>query len=74
MTAYSFVEQVRMFHAIDLLKHTRESILRIAIDCGFYGHSAFIKRFKKFSGTTLLQFRRSHPSMAKPHVLPSPDA
>lgn len=63
MTAYSFVEQVRMFHAIDLLKHTKDSILHIAVACGFYDHSAFIKRFKKFPGNTPLQFRRSHQSL-----------
>lgn len=72
MTAYSFVEQVRMFHAIDLLKHKTDSILQIAVACGFYDHSAFIKRFKKFAGTTPLQFRRRHQSLAKAHVLPNP--
>jgi AraC-like DNA-binding protein len=58
MTAQVFVEQVRMFHAIDAIKHTAQSIARIAQDNGFYDHSAFVKRFKKFTGTTPLSYRR----------------
>ena len=39
MTAYSFVEQVRMCHAIEALKSGPASITQIALDCGFYDHS-----------------------------------
>jgi AraC-like DNA-binding protein len=60
MTAQAFVEQVRMFHAIDDIKHTAHSIAHIAQDNGFYDHSAFVKRFKKFTGTTPLNYRREH--------------
>lgn len=60
MTAQVFVEQVRMFHAIDAIKHTAHSIAHIAQDNGFYDHSSFVKRFKKFTGTTPLNYRREH--------------
>lgn len=60
MTAYAFVEQVRMYHAIELLKRGDESISRIAADCGFYDHSAFVKRFRKFTGKTPLCFRKEY--------------
>ena len=60
MTAQVFVEQVRMFHALDAIKHTAHSIARIAQDNGFYDHSAFVKRFKRFTGTTPLHCRRTH--------------
>ena len=75
MTAYSFVEQVRMCHAIEALKSGTASITQIALDCGFYDHSAFVKRFKKFTGTTPLRYRRSHRaalSGERPIVLPTP--
>ena len=75
MTAYSFVEQVRMCHATEALKSGTASITQIALDCGFYDHSAFVKRFKKFTGTTPLRYRRSHRaalSGERPIVLPTP--
>jgi AraC-like DNA-binding protein len=58
MSAYAFVEQVRIHHALEALKHGATSIIQIALDCGFYDHSAFVKRFKKFTGTTPLRYRR----------------
>jgi len=62
MTAYAFVEQVRLFQAMESLKHSGARITQIALDCGFYDHSAFVKRFKKFTGTTPLRFRQNYQS------------
>ncbi len=61
-TAYAFVEQVRLFQAMESLKHSGARITQIALDCGFYDHSAFVKRFKKFTGTTPLRFRQNYQS------------
>ena len=75
MTAYSFVEQVRLHHAMEWLKKGTTGITQIAIDCGFYDHSAFVKRFKKFTGTTPLNYRRQHQAAfanERPIVLPTP--
>ena len=60
MTPHVFVEQVRMFHAIDAIQHGAASIAEIALNCGFYDHSSFVKRFKNFTGTTPLRYRREH--------------
>ena len=38
---------------------------RIALDNGFYDHSAFVKRFRKFTGTTPLQYRREQQATLK---------
>jgi len=62
MTAYAFVEQVRMLQAMESLKQSDASITQVALDCGFYDHSAFAKRFKKFTGTTPLRFRQNYQS------------
>ena len=73
MTPYAFVEQARMYHAMELLKAGSASITQIAIDCGFYDHSAFVKRFKKFTGTTPLQYRKTQQTRMNDHsvkVLP----
>jgi len=59
-TAHSFLEQMRMQQAILALKHTSQSIAIIALRCGFYDHSSFVKKFKKLTGNTPLKFRREH--------------
>jgi len=64
-TAYGFVEQVRIHHAIEALKHSAKSIIQIALECGFYDHSAFVKRFKRFTGTTPLRYRREEQAKLK---------
>jgi len=58
MSSQKFLEQVRMFHAIEAIKTTHRTISDIAISCGFYDHSSFVKRFKRFTGTTPLCYRR----------------
>jgi AraC-like DNA-binding protein len=39
--------------------------MQIALDCGFYDHSAFVKRFKKFTGTTPLRYRRQEQTKVR---------
>ncbi len=65
LTAYAFVEQVRMHHALDAIEHSAASIARIALDSGFYDPSAFVKRFKKFTGATPLRHRRKQQAKLK---------
>lgn len=75
MTAQNFVEQVRMYHAVEAIKHGKESIASIAHGCGFYDHSAFVKRFKKLTGTTPLKYRKdyqSHYEMNRAVAIPEP--
>ncbi len=75
MTAQVFIEQVRMFHALDAIKNTAQPIARIAQDNGFYDHSSFVKRFKKFTGITPLVTRRTHQAQVnvdRAIVLPKP--
>ncbi|TWT60670.1 Bifunctional transcriptional activator/DNA repair enzyme AdaA [Rubinisphaera italica] len=58
MTAQAIIEQVRMYHAIKAIKSGTQSIALIAHDCGFYDHSAFVKRFKKLTGTAPMKYRK----------------
>lgn len=60
-----FLEHVRMFHALDAIRHTNRPIARIARECGFYDHSTFVKRFRRFVGTTPLKCRKVHQSALK---------
>jgi len=74
LTARAFLEQVRMFHAIEAIKHSAVSIAELAVDCGFYDHSSFVKRFKNFTGTTPFYYRREHQGrLRKSRAMALPD-
>ena len=60
VSPHRFLEQVRMVHALDSLKHSSRPVAAIAESCGFHDASAFSKRFKRFTGTTPLRYRREH--------------
>jgi transcriptional regulator GlxA family with amidase domain len=73
MTAYAYLEQVRMFHALEGIRHSAASIAEVAVSAGFYDHSAFVKRFKKFTGSTPLRHRREYQAKGSViHHLPMP--
>lgn len=59
VTAHEFLEKVRISRATDLLRSTRLPVATIASQCGFYDHSAFVKRFRLHAGVTPLAFRKS---------------
>lgn len=59
VTAGRFLEQVRISRASDLLRSSRIPIADIARSCGFYDHSAFVKRFRLHTGVTPLAYRKS---------------
>ncbi|MEY5025997.1 MAG: HTH-type transcriptional activator Btr [Verrucomicrobiota bacterium] len=75
MTAHAFLEQVRMFHALDQIQRTHRPIAEIAVACGFYDHSAFVKRFRKFTGLTPLRYRKKEhaPKMERELTLAVPE-
>src|SRR5690606_7438591 len=52
--------RLRVLIASDRLKHGDESIASIAIDCGFYDHSSFIRHFKRTLGVTPLVYRKPY--------------
>lgn len=64
-SAQQFLEGVRLFHALDLIRHGNRPIAEIAQACGFYDHSSFVKRFRRFTGTTPLAWRRSQQAPFK---------
>jgi AraC-like DNA-binding protein len=65
LSAQQFLEQVRMFHALDAIRHTNRPVASIARDCGFSDPSTFVKRFKRFVGTTPLACRKAHQASLK---------
>ena len=65
VSPHRFLEQVRMFHAIEALRRTNRPIATVAAECGFHDASAFVKRFKRFAGTTPLRYRRDQQRQVK---------
>ncbi len=47
---HAFLTELRMRHAHDLLKHTNQKIMSIALECGYAQHSRFSTAFKRHYG------------------------
>ncbi|MEM1323253.1 MAG: AraC family transcriptional regulator [Bacteroidota bacterium] len=60
-TGFTFGEYLlrqRIAMGIDLMLHSSKSLTEIAMDCGFYDQSHFIRHFKHFFGTTPFHYRQ----------------
>jgi len=55
---YIFAKRTQL--AVNMLKDTNYSVMRVAYESGFKDHNYFIRSFKKQMGITPLQFRKSH--------------
>lgn len=64
VTPRAFLEKVRLSQATELLCSTAEPIAAIAARCGFYDHSAFVKRFQRYAGVTPFAYRKSRRVVA----------
>ena len=54
----SYVNRIKIEHAVDLLKNGNKSINTIAEELGYTDASYFIKVFKRYTGSTPLAYRR----------------
>jgi AraC-like DNA-binding protein len=61
-TFYRYLTTVRIGEASRLLRSTADSILAIALTCGFNSPSQFYKAFKKQTGTTPERHRHGRPA------------
>ncbi len=57
LTPSQFIAKTRIAAASRLLRETERSVSDIALDCGFYDHSAFTRTFRAMTGVTPTQFR-----------------
>lgn len=53
-----YLVRLRVLIASERLRHSDEPISDIAVDCGFYDHSSFIRHFKRTFGVTPLAYRK----------------
>lgn len=57
LTAGQFITKVRIEAACERLRATEDSVVDIALDCGFYDQSAFARQFKATTGLTPSEYR-----------------
>ncbi|MCH2208712.1 MAG: AraC family transcriptional regulator [Lentisphaerales bacterium] len=58
LTPIKFINKVRMDNACELLLKTDQPLASIALECGFYDHSYFTRKFKIAYGVTPHQYRK----------------
>ncbi|MBL0956361.1 MAG: helix-turn-helix transcriptional regulator [Leptospira sp.] len=56
------IQEKRIEHAKNALKHSDETILRIGFDVGFNSKNSFIRVFKELTHLTPSEFRKKHKS------------
>lgn len=59
MTFIEYLNNLRINHAVKLLKETDKKIIHIAVECGFNNTANFNSIFKKFIGKTPSEYRVS---------------
>ena len=57
ITPIQFIAKTRIAAASRLLRETERSIAEIALECGFYDHSAFTRAFRALTSVTPTQYR-----------------
>ena len=58
LTPSHLITQTRLSAASRLLRETDRPVAEIALECGFYDHSAFTRAFRSAMGATPTEFRR----------------
>jgi AraC family transcriptional regulator len=57
-TLGEYSRKIKIGKAISLIKHSNKSLTEIALECGFFDQSHFIKTFKDVTGFTPKDYRR----------------
>ena len=60
VTPIQLIAKTRIAAASRLLRETERPVAEIALDCGFYDHSAFTRTFRAATGGTPTEFRAEH--------------
>jgi AraC-like DNA-binding protein len=69
-TCIDMLNQMRADKAAELLVRTEDQLAAIAVDCGFQDQSYFTKVFRRYYGTTPMQYRRVQRPDLTPGVGP----
>ena len=64
-TPAKYALRIRFDHARDLLEKSTRTIAHIALECGFYDQSHFVKAFRRIHKINPDSYRRHHRRQAK---------
>ncbi len=64
-TPVAYINEVRIRNAILLLQNTEDSVMDVAISCGFNNMGHFIEEFRRATGLAPLEFRKNHKEGTK---------
>ena len=64
-TPSKYALRIRLDHARDLLEKSTRTIVDIALECGFYDQSHFVKAFRRVHKINPDSYRRRHRRLAK---------
>ena len=56
-TPSQMIAKARLSRGMELLQQTKQSVAQIALDCGYYDHSAFTRAFRQAIGVTPTEYR-----------------
>ena len=59
LTAGQLIQKVRMENAVRRLRESADTIADVALSCGYSDQSAFTRQFRKTSGISPLEYRRT---------------
>ena len=59
MTAWDYVNIKRIEKSLGLLKNTDDTVLSVAAECGYNNTANFNRIFKKITGLTPAEYRKS---------------
>jgi PAS domain S-box-containing protein len=65
LTPHQLIIQTRLAAASHLLRETNRSLVEIAVDCGFYDHSAFTRAFRSATNLTPSKYRAFFPRFSR---------
>ncbi|WP_080947469.1 AraC family transcriptional regulator [Moraxella bovoculi] len=58
LSPQQMLQKIRLEKAVKLLQNPNESVIEIAIQCGYTDHSAFSRQFKQLTGLSPSDFRK----------------
>jgi len=61
MSPIEYLNEYRIRQAVRLLKASSLPVTEICLDCGYNNMGNFLREFRKYTGTTPLQYRKHSP-------------
>lgn len=68
MSPIEYLNEYRIRQAVRLLKDSSLPVTEICLDCGYNNMGNFLREFRKYTGTTPLQYRKHSQGIENPSL------